>query len=129
MQILIDASDANTANVMRGSATAVTQVFSSELTTGISADADQSQSAAYGLIPGKMTQNKYTRTSMLVVGLALFPPLLAALAMSREGEQKTILQVYVSSITRDILGKILAYMAIALVEWFLCICSSTSCLI
>ncbi len=28
----------------------------------------------------------------------MFPPLLAALAMSKEGEQKTILQVYVSSI-------------------------------
>jgi ABC-2 type transport system permease protein len=60
---------------------------------------------------------------MLAVGLALFPPLLAALAMSREGEQKTILQVYVSSITayEYLLGKIAAYVLIALAEWFLCL--------
>jgi hypothetical protein len=30
----------------------------------------------------------------------MFPPLLAALAMAKEGELKTILQVYVSSISR-----------------------------
>jgi ABC-2 type transport system permease protein len=57
---------------------------------------------------------------MLAVGLALFPPLLGALAMSREGEQKTILQVYVSSITASeyLLGKITAYFIIAMAEWF-----------
>ncbi len=31
--------------------------------------------------------------------MSMFPPLLASLAMSKEGEQKTILQVYVSSIS------------------------------
>ncbi|MBK9436418.1 MAG: ABC transporter permease [Chloracidobacterium sp.] len=121
VQILIDASDANTANVMRGSATAVTQVFSSKLTTA-SVPMPIKAEVRLWFNPGRES-DKYIAPSMLVVGLALFPPLLAALAMSREGEQKTILQVYVSSITAReyILGKILAYMAIALVEWFLCI--------
>ncbi len=51
----------------------------------------------------------------------MFPPLLAALAMSKEGEQKTILQVYVSSIsaTEFLLGKIFAFLLIALAEWCL----------
>ncbi|HYX43261.1 MAG TPA: ABC transporter permease, partial [Pyrinomonadaceae bacterium] len=58
---------------------------------------------------------------VLAVGLSLFPPLLAALAMSREGEQKTILQVYVSSITAHefLLGKIFAYFTTAMAEWAL----------
>jgi ABC-2 type transport system permease protein len=48
----------------------------------------------------------------------MFPPLLAALAMAKEGEQKTILQVYVSSISAHefLLGKILAFMVVALAE-------------
>ena len=46
----------------------------------------------------------------------MFPPLLAALAMAKEGEQKTILQVYVSSISAHefLLGKIFAFMIIAI---------------
>ncbi len=55
--------------------------------------------------------------------LALFPPLLAALAVSREGEQKAILQVYVSGISAHefLLGKIAAFFLIALAEWVLAI--------
>lgn len=121
VQILIDASDANTANVMRGTTAAITQTFSAslrppnaKLQLPIKAD------VRLWFNPGRQS-DKYIAPSMLAVGLALFPPLLAALAMSREGEQKTILQVYVSSITayEYILGKLLAYMAIALMEWFL----------
>jgi ABC-2 type transport system permease protein len=49
----------------------------------------------------------------------MFPPLLAALAMSREGELKTILQVYVSSITafEYLSGKVIAYTIVAWGEW------------
>ena len=48
----------------------------------------------------------------------MFPPLLAALALAKEGEQKTILQVYVSSISAHefLLGKIIAFMFVALGE-------------
>jgi ABC-2 type transport system permease protein len=48
----------------------------------------------------------------------MFPPLLASLGMAKEGEQKTILQVYVSSISAHefLLGKILAYMVVTLAE-------------
>jgi ABC-2 type transport system permease protein len=124
VQFLVDASDANSANIMRGSATAVTQAFVAGLRPP--------NSSAGGLPiqphmrlwfnPGR-DSSKNIAPSMLAVGLALFPPLLAALAMSREGEQKTILQVYVSSITAHeyLLGKIAAYVLIALAEWFLCL--------
>ena len=49
--------------------------------------------------------------------------MLAALALSREGEQKTILQVYVSSISAHefLLGKIAAFFIIALAEWVLAV--------
>jgi ABC-2 type transport system permease protein len=45
--------------------------------------------------------------------------LLAALALAREGELKTILQVYVSSITafEYLLGKVIAYTIVAWAEW------------
>src|SRR5260370_36957150 len=51
--------------------------------------------------------------------MAMFPPLLAALALSRESELKTILQVYVSSITafEYLLGKVIAYTIVAWGEW------------
>lgn len=124
MQVLIDASDANTANVMRGSANAIVQVFANSLRPSSPAISGVPIRANTRLWfnPGRESR-KYIVPSMLAVGLALFPPLLAALAMSREGEQKTILQVYVSSISaREYLsGKILAYFIIAVAEWFLCL--------
>ena len=58
---------------------------------------------------------------MFVLSLSIFPPVLAALAMSREGEQKTILQVYVSSISAHefLLGKIVAGVILGLGQWCL----------
>ena len=53
-----------------------------------------------------------------MLALSLFPPMLATLAMAREGEQLTILQVYVSSISAHefLLGKIIAFMVVAVVD-------------
>ena len=67
--------------------------------------------------PG-LSSKKFYGPGIFVLGLSMFPPLLAALAMAKEGEQKTILQVYVSSISAHefLLGKILAFMAVALAE-------------
>ena len=55
---------------------------------------------------------------VFVLALSMFPPLLASLAMAKEGENKTILQVYVSSISAHefLLGKILAFMVVGLCE-------------
>ena len=119
IQWLIDGTDANTANLMRGQAMAVTQSFMAQNFPHGQQPAIN-PSVRFWYNPGRES-HKYIGPGMFAVGLALFPPLLAALAMSREGEQKTILQVYVSSISAHefLLGKILAYTLIALAEWAL----------
>ena len=67
--------------------------------------------------PGREPR-KFYGPGFLVLGLSIFPTVLAALAMSREGEQKTILQVYVSSISAHefLLGKILAGMVVGVAQ-------------
>jgi ABC-2 type transport system permease protein len=122
VQWLIDAADANTANVMRGTATAITQAFVAQQLQSAGAGPLVKADVRLWFNPGRESR-KYIGPSMLAVMLALFPPLLAALAMSREGEQKTILQVYVSSITAHeyLLGKTIAYTLVALAEWAVCV--------
>jgi drug efflux transport system permease protein len=119
VQIMIDATDANTANIMRGNAAAVTQAFLTQVKPVASLPAINAKTRLW-FNPGRES-TKYIGPGVLAVGLALFPPLLAALAMSREGEQKTILQVYVSSISayEFLLGKTIAYTIIAVMEWVL----------
>jgi len=123
VQFLVDASDANSANIMRGSANAITRAFvATLLPPNAAAWIPIQPHVRLWFNPGRSSSTNIA-PSMLAVGLSLFPPLLAALAMSREGEQKTILQVYVSSISAHeyLLGKIFAYMIIAFAEWFLCL--------
>ncbi len=107
VQFLIDASDANSANIIRGAATRVTLAFVSGLRASVDLPIDAEIRLWFN--PGAKS-SQYIAPNMLAVGLSLFPPLLAALAMSREGEQKTILQVYVSSISAHeyLLGKVAA---------------------
>ena len=118
VQWLIDGTDANTANSIRGNAAALTQAFNSRYVSN-SAPAIQPR-IRYWFNPGQ-SSDKYIGPGIFAVGLALFPPLLVALAMSREGEQKTILQVYVSSIKAHeyLLGKTIAYMIVGIAQWIL----------
>jgi ABC-2 type transport system permease protein len=64
------------------------------------------------------SSRKFYGPGIFVMGLSMFPPLLATLAMAREGERKTILQVYVSNISavEFLAGKVLAFMVVALAE-------------
>jgi ABC-2 type transport system permease protein len=118
VQWLIDGTDANTANVMRNNAAMISQAFnrSNGSATAPAIDAQM----RFWFNPGH-DSDQYIGPAVFGVILALFPPLLAALAMSREGEQKTILQVYVASIHAHeyLLGKIFAYMIVAIGEWVL----------
>lgn len=118
VQWLVDGTDANTANLVRGDAAALTQAFNNRFS--VSAAPAIQPRIRYWFNPGQ-DSDQYIGPAIFAVGLALFPPLLAALAMSREGEQKTILQVYVSSIKAHeyLLGKILAYMTVAIAQWIL----------
>jgi ABC-2 type transport system permease protein len=121
VQWLLDATDTNTANMLRGDAAAITQAFNEKNSTdGPAARPAVKAETRLWFNPGRHT-DKYIGPGDIAVVLALFPSLLAALAMSRETEQKTILQVYVSSISAHeyILGKTLAFFVIALAEWVL----------
>jgi ABC-2 type transport system permease protein len=117
LQWLIDGTDANTANIMRGKAAAITQAFNAEIQLSAPRPSIQPH-IRYWFNPGR-EDLKYFGPGVLAFGMALFPPLLAALALSREGELKTILQVYVSSITafEYLLGKVVAYVLVAWAEW------------
>ncbi|HYY96435.1 MAG TPA: ABC transporter permease, partial [Pyrinomonadaceae bacterium] len=109
----------NTATNMRNHANTVTQAFNRQLGAGPARPAVVARER-FWFNPGN-DEDQFVGPAIFAVGLALFPPLLAALAVSREGEQQTILQVYVSSISAHeyLLGKVLGFMAVALAEWAL----------
>ena len=119
VQWLLDGADANTATNMRNHANTITQAFNRQVGAGAPRPAVVARTR-FWFNPGN-DEDQFVGPGIFAVGLALFPPLLAALAVSREGEQKTILQVYVSSISAHeyLLGKILAFMIIAAAEWAL----------
>jgi ABC-2 type transport system permease protein len=117
VQILVDGSDANTAKLIAGYAGGVTRSFNA--THGASPGSGSAvQTAIRFWYNPSLSSKKFYGPGVAVMALSMFPPLLATLAMAREGERKTILQVYVSSITAHeyLLGKILAFVAVALGE-------------
>ena len=118
-QLLVDATDTNTALLTRGGAQGVTRAFAEDLGLTSSTAGVQTRTRLW-FNPGREPR-KFFGPGMFVLGLSIFPPLLAALAMAREGEQQTILQVYVSGISTHefLLGKILAGLLIGLAEWAL----------
>jgi ABC-2 type transport system permease protein len=115
VQILVDASDANTAKLVSGYATQVTSAYNRDTAAAQAAPVQTAIRLWYN--PGLSSQ-KFYGPGIFVLGISMFPPLLAALAMAKEGEQRTILQVYVSNISARefLLGKIIAFMAVALAE-------------
>jgi ABC-2 type transport system permease protein len=116
VQILVDASDENTAQIISGDATQIVNAYNAE---NAGATRPQPVNAAIRLWynPSRSSQ-KFYGPGIYVMAMSLFPPLLATLAMSKEGEQKTILQVYVSNISAHefLLGKIAAFMVVATAE-------------
>jgi ABC-2 type transport system permease protein len=119
VQLLVDASDANTAKLTAGYARQITRAFN-ESTAGAARDEPVRAAVRLWYNPG-LSSKKFYGPGIFVLGLSMFPPLLAALAMARETEQKTILQVYVSSISANefLLGKVLAFTTVALAECLL----------
>ena len=116
LQLLIDASDANTAKLIAGYAGQITRAYN-RLHAGPSQLEPVQAAIRLWYNPGRSSP-KFFGPGIFVLGLSLFPPLLASLATAREGEQKTILQVYVSNIPAHefLLGKIFAYMAVTFAE-------------
>jgi drug efflux transport system permease protein len=118
-QMLIDATDGNTARLTRGNAGQITAAFAPPLVPREAGPGIRTATRLW-FNPGR-DPRKFYGPGFVVLGLSIFPTVIAALAMSREGEQKTILQVYVSSISAHefLLGKILAGMAIGLTQCLL----------
>jgi ABC-2 type transport system permease protein len=116
IQILVDGSDSNTARLIVGYATQVTTAFNA-VNAGSTNPAPVTAAMRFWYNPG-LSSKKFYGPGIFVLMISLFPPLLATLAMAREGEQLTILQVYVSSISAHefLLGKILAFMLVALCD-------------
>jgi ABC-2 type transport system permease protein len=118
VQVLVDASDANTAKLISGYASQIARAHNQRMGGARLEPLRAAIRLWYN--PGRSSK-KFYGPGIFVLALSMFPPLLASLAMSKEGEQKTILQVYVSSISAHefLLGKIFAFMAVALSECLL----------
>ncbi|MFB2939210.1 ABC transporter permease [Aerosakkonemataceae cyanobacterium BLCC-F154] len=116
IQVLIDGTDANNARVIQNSIKATTQAF---LRTS------QLQPTNNNIVtrtrlwfnPGRK-ESLYIVPGVFGVILWIFPSLLAAIAMVREKERGTILQVYASSLTAAelLLGKLLAYFLVGVAQ-------------
>jgi ABC-2 type transport system permease protein len=119
VQLMVDATDANTAKLVQGYAGQIVRAYATNTSAAARSDPVKVQIRLW-FNPGRESK-KFYGPGIFVLGLSMFPPLLAALAMAKEGEEKTILQVYVSNISAHefLLGKIFAFMIIALGEWVL----------
>ena len=114
VQLIVDAADANTARLTAGYASQIIAAHSG--TTNV---VQQPVRAAIRLwYNPDRSSKKFYGPGIFVLALSIFPPLLAALAMAKEEDQKTILQVYVSNIAAAefLFGKVLAFMVVALGE-------------
>ena len=112
-QVFVDATDVNNARVMKNSIIGTTDGFL-KANKLIPSQSVIKPEIRLWFNPGRR-ESLYVVPGALCVVLWIFPSLLAALAMVREKESGTILQVYASSITAAefIGGKILAYLMIA----------------
>jgi len=117
VQAIVDATDTNTATQVRGYFGQVVGAFAARW-NGVQRQGPVQLEIRLWYNPGRESR-KFFGPGAFVFVLSIFPPLLAALAMSKENELKTITQVYVSSITAAeyLLGKIAAYMAITAAAW------------
>ncbi len=118
-QMLVDASDANTAKLVAGYAAQIVRAYNENL-AGVTRVGPVQPAIRLWYNPGRSSK-KFYGPGIFVLGISMFPTLLASLAMAKEGEQKTILQVYVSNISAHefLLGKILAFTTVAIAECLL----------
>jgi drug efflux transport system permease protein len=116
VQLLLDAADANTARLTAGYASQIIAAHN-RVTSPTAIQSPVRADIRLWYNPGRSSKRFYG-PGIFVLALSIFPPLLAALAMSKEDEQKTVLQVYVSNIpaAEFLFGKVLAFMIVALAE-------------
>ncbi|PSB18314.1 ABC transporter permease [Phormidesmis priestleyi ULC007] len=114
LQVLIDGTDVNNARVIKNSIQAFTRSFLQDQNL-MSGTSKITPRLRLWFNPGRR-ESLYIVPGVFGVILAIYPSLLAALAMSREKEQGTILQAYASSISAAelLLGKCLAYLVVGI---------------
>ena len=116
IQVLVDGTDVNNARVIRNSIQATTRFFLT--TSGLQPHHPPiTARTRIWFNPGRK-ESLYIVPGTCAVIWWIYPSLLSALAMVREKEQGTIIQVYASSLRAGelILGKGLAYLLIGLGE-------------
>ncbi|MEB3322714.1 MAG: ABC transporter permease [Synechococcaceae cyanobacterium] len=114
VQVLVDGSDTNNARVIRNGIQGTTAFFLRR--QGLAgADPPVRASTRLWFNPGRR-ESLYIVPGVYGVVLWIFPSLLAAIAMAREREQGTILQVVACGIGADawLQGKALAYLLVGL---------------
>jgi ABC-2 type transport system permease protein len=116
VQIIVDASDANTARLVAGYSGQIIAAHN-RATAGVALQQPVQAAIRLWYNPGR-SSTRFYGPGIFVLALSIFPPLLAALAMAKEEDQKTVLQVYVSNIpaAEFLFGKVLAFMVVALAE-------------
>ncbi|PZV10575.1 MAG: ABC transporter permease [Leptolyngbya sp.] len=114
VQVLVDGTDANNARVIKNSIKATTQSFLQSENL-VPSTAPVTTETRLWFNPGRK-ESLYIVPGVYAVVLWIFPSLLAAIAMVREKEKGTILQVYASDLSAEelVLGKSLAYLAVGL---------------
>src|SRR5438270_10940431 len=116
VQLLIDASDSNTATLMSGDASQIVRAYNHRHARAGLGSPVQSEIRRWDN-PG-LSSKTYAGPGGFVLAVSMFAPLLASLAMAKESENKTILQVYVSSVSAldFLLGKVLAFTIVGICE-------------
>ncbi len=116
VQVLVDGTDANNARVIKNSIQATTNFFLNN--DGFTSPTPPIQARIRLWFNPSREEALYIVPGVYAVTLWIFPSLLAAIAMVREKEKGTILQVYASSLSAGelLLGKALAYLTIGICE-------------
>ena len=116
VQFLVDGSDSNTASLVTGDAQRIVRAYNENNAGALRPQPVQAEIRLW-YNPG-LSSKKYSGPGVFVLAMSMFAPLLASLAMAKEGEKKTILQVYVSNIPAHeyLLGKIIAFTLVGLAE-------------
>src|SRR5713226_4605302 len=112
VQMLVDGSDSNTAQLVSGYAKEVASAYNKG-TAGATQQGPVHVAVRIWYNPGR-SSNKFYAPGIFVLNLSLFAPLPRARAMGKECEEQSIEQVYVSGIAAHarLLGKSLASMVL-----------------
>ncbi len=119
VQVVIDGTDGNNARVIQNSIRATNSFFLRS--SGLQKTPERVVvHTRLWFNPGRQ-ESLYIVPGVYAVTLWIFPSLITAIAMAREKEYGTLVQVYASSLTAAelILGKGLAYLLIGLVQAFI----------